>query len=140
MFGSSMGAMTVEQCGEHWFVLEDGRRIGGVVRYPFESREAAQRYLDREIADERETMAEGDVGCSARCRVIRETDPEVWAKVMEIEKQFADDDNARDAAHYAADTWVVMVKIAVASLEAEGKIERCEINGKPAHELAAGKN
>jgi hypothetical protein len=124
MFGSSMGKMTVEKRGGEWIVCEDGRRIGGTVRYPFESREAAQRYLDRELAAEAKVMTDADVGLSARCRVIRETDPEVWAKVEEIEKQFAGNDDAYQAAHEAAGTWIVMMKMGAADLEATGIIKR----------------
>ena len=43
---------------------------------------------------------------------------------MRIEKKFAADDAARDAAHNAAGTWNVMFKLAVAKLVAEGKVER----------------
>ena len=60
IFGSSMGVLTIEQCGEDWFVYEDGRRVGGTLLYPFESREAAQRWLDRSLADEATTMRDGD--------------------------------------------------------------------------------
>jgi hypothetical protein len=38
-----------------------------------------RRWLDAELAGEAELMALGDVGLSARARVIRETDPKVWA-------------------------------------------------------------
>jgi hypothetical protein len=53
----AMGEFTVVQEGEGWIVLEDGRRVGGSLRYPFPSREAAQRYVERELADEAEMMA-----------------------------------------------------------------------------------
>lgn len=56
-FGSSMGVMTVEQCDGGWIVCEDGRRVGGTLLHPFESQEAAQRWLDRELASEAEMMA-----------------------------------------------------------------------------------
>ena len=102
MFGSSMGKLTVEQRGSRWIVCEDGKRVGGTVRQPFASQAAAQRYVDAELAGEAETMARGDVGLSAQCRVIRGTDPKVWAKVVRIESKFADDDDARQAAHDAA--------------------------------------
>jgi hypothetical protein len=124
MFGSSMGKLTIEQRGTGWIVCEDGRRVGGTVCHPFPSQAAAQRYVDAELADEAKTMAAGDVGLSARCRVIRDTDPEVWAKVARIEKKFADDADAAKVAHRAAGTWNVVFKMAVASLEAKGKIER----------------
>jgi hypothetical protein len=39
-------------------------------------------------------MTQGDVGSSAQNRVIRETDPKVWAKIERIEEKFADDDDA----------------------------------------------
>src|SRR5580704_9369803 len=53
----AMGEFTVAQECEGWIVLEDGRRVGGTLRYPFPSREAAQRYVERELADEAEMMA-----------------------------------------------------------------------------------
>jgi hypothetical protein len=81
MFGSSMGKLTIEQRGSGWIVLEDGRRVGGTLRHPFTNQAAAQRYVDAELADEAEIMAQGDVGSSAQNRVIRETDPKVWAKI-----------------------------------------------------------
>jgi hypothetical protein len=92
---------------------------------PFTSREKAQRYVDAELAGEAEIMARGDVGLSARSRFIRETDPKVWAKIERIEEQYAaaDDDDARVAAHIAADTWITLLQMTSASLEAEGKIE-----------------
>jgi hypothetical protein len=85
-FGSSMGKLTVEQHGAGWIVCEDGRRVGGPVRYPFTSREAAQRYADAELAAEAKTMAEGNISLSARARVIRGIDPKVWAKIERIER------------------------------------------------------
>jgi hypothetical protein len=36
-FGSSMGELTVARDGDHWIVLEDGRRVGGTLREPFTS-------------------------------------------------------------------------------------------------------
>jgi hypothetical protein len=123
MFGSSMGKLTIDQRGTGWIVCEDGRRVGGTVRHPFTSQAAAQRYVDAELKGEAETMAAGDVGLSACARVIRETDHKVWAKVERIEKKFADDADAAQAAHVAAGTWIVMIKMALASAEAEGKIE-----------------
>ena len=39
---SSMGVFTITQQSGGWIVFEDGRRVGGVVRQPFASREAAQ--------------------------------------------------------------------------------------------------
>ena len=55
----AMGEFTVAQEGESWIVLEDGRRIGGTLRYPFPSREAAQRYVERELAGEAEMSRDG---------------------------------------------------------------------------------
>ena len=94
MFGSAMGELTVAQEGEGWIVLEDGRRVGGTLRYPFPSREAAQRYVKRELASEAETMASGDVALSAKARTIRETDAELWASFVDIEEKFAGEDEA----------------------------------------------
>jgi hypothetical protein len=136
MFGSSMGKLTIEQRGSGWIVLEDGKRVGGTVRHPFTNQAAAQRYVDAELAGEAETMGRGDVGLSAQCRVIRGTDPKVWAKTERIEKKFADDDDARWAAHHAAGTTIVLVRMMMAALEAEGKIEPCgERDGRTVYGL-----
>jgi hypothetical protein len=125
MAGSAMGELTVAQEGEGWVVLEDGRRVGGTLRYPFGSREAAQRHVEEELVGEAETMARGDVVLSAKARAIREIDPEVWAVFVKIEEKFANEDEAtKEAAHSAAGTSVVMMRIIMAVLEAEGKIYR----------------
>jgi hypothetical protein len=139
-FGSSVGEMTIEQRNGGWIVCEDGKRVGGTLRRPFKSRDAAQRWLDSELAAEAETMAEGDIGLSARCKVIRHTDPETWEKIEEIEDQYAGNDIARNAAHRLAGTSNVMMEMACASLEAEGKIERREIDGKQMIRLTSDKN
>ena len=89
IFGSAMGEFTVEQEGEGWIVLEDGRRVGGTLRYPFPSREAAKRYVERELADEAQMIAKGNLALSAKARAIRETDAELWALFVNIEKEFA---------------------------------------------------
>jgi hypothetical protein len=131
VFGSSMGKLTIERCGSGWIVCEDGRRVGGTVRYAFTSQAAAQHYIDAELADEAEIMARGDVGLSARARFIRGTNPKLWAKFERIEAKFADDNDARQAAHAAAGTLMVGIEMVVASLEAQGKLERCsERDGK----------
>jgi hypothetical protein len=134
LFGSAMGEFTVAQEGEGWIVLEDGRRVGGTLRYPFPSRKAAQRYVERELAAEANTMAKGDRALSAKCRAIRETDAELWALCANIEEEFADEDEAtREAAHRAAGTYVVLIRLAMAALEADGKIYRTGKmrNGQP---------
>jgi hypothetical protein len=134
IFGSAMGEFTVAQEGEGWIVLEDGRRVGGTLRYPFPSREAARRYVERELADEAEIMAKGDRALSAKCRAIRETDAELWALCANIEEEFADEDEAtREAAHRAAGTFIIMIRLAMAGLEADGKIYRTGKmrNGRP---------
>jgi hypothetical protein len=120
-----MGEFTVVQEGEGWIVLEDGRRVGGTLRYPFPSRKAAQRYVERELADEAELVAKGDFALSAKARVIRETDAELWQQFVNIEEEFADEDEAtREAAHMAAGTLIVMLRFVMADLEAEGVIHR----------------
>jgi hypothetical protein len=129
-----MGEFTVAQEGEGWIVLEDGRRVGGTLRYPFPSRKAAQRYVERELADEAEIMAKGDFALSAKTRVIRETDAELWALFVNIDKEFADEgEAAREAAHRAAGTFIVMIRLVMADLEANGKIYRTGKmrNGRP---------
>jgi hypothetical protein len=139
MFSSAMGEFTVAQEGEGWIVLEDGRRVGGTLRYPFPSREAAQRYVERELADEAEVMAKGDFALSAKTRVIRETDTELWALCVNIEEEFAGEDEAtKEAAHRAAGTYVVLIRLAMAGLEADGKIYRTGKmrNGRPVFALS----
>jgi len=112
-----MGEFTVAQEGEGWIVLEDGRRVGGTLRHPFTSREAAQRHIERELADEAELMANGDFALSAKCQVMHETDAELWALFANIEKEFADEDEAtREAAHAAAGTLIVMTRLVMADM------------------------
>jgi hypothetical protein len=140
-FGSSMGKLTIEQCGTGWIVCEDGRRVGGTVRHPLPSQAAAQRYVDAELKGEAETMAAGDVGLSARAQVIRGTDPKVWAKIERIEKKFASNHDAAVEAHIAAGTFIVMVRITTASLEAEGILEGAgERDGQRVYRLAGPKS
>jgi hypothetical protein len=132
--GSAMGEFTVVQEGQAWIVLEDGRRVGGTLRYPFPTRKSAQRYVERELADEADIMAKGDFALSAKTRVIRETDAELWAHFVDIEEESADEDEAtREAAHRAAGTFIVMIRLAMAGLEANGKIYRTGKmrNGRP---------
>ena len=134
MFGSAMGQFTVVQEGEGWLVLEDGRRVGGTLRDPFATLEAAQGWVERELAGEAQMMATGNVALSARARAIRETDAELWAKFVQIEEEFAcEDEDTREAAHKAAGTLVVMIHLALADLEADGEICRTgELrNGQP---------
>jgi hypothetical protein len=125
MFGSAMGVLTVAQEGDGWVVLEDGRRVGGTLLVPFASREAAQRYVEKELAAEAETIASGDIALSAKARAIRDLDAEVWARFEGIEKEFAGKDEAeKQTAHNAASTSIVIIQICMAVLEAEGKIYR----------------
>jgi hypothetical protein len=125
MLGSAMGVLTVAQEGNGWVVLEDGRRVGGTLLVPFASRKAAQRYVEKELAGEAETIASGDVALSATARAIRDLDAEVWARFEEIEEEFAGKDEAtKEAAHRAAGTSIVIIQICMAVLEAEGKIYR----------------
>jgi hypothetical protein len=66
--------------------------------------------------------------------VIRETDAELWALFVKIDEEFADEDEAtREAAHRAAGTFIVMIRLVMADLEAHGKIYRTgEMrNGRP---------
>jgi hypothetical protein len=137
-FGGATGEFTVAQEGEGWIVLEDGRRVGGTLRHPFPSREAAQRYVERELADEADMMAKGDLALSLKARAIRETDAELWALFVNIEEEFADEDEAtKEAAHRAAGTFVVMIRLVMAGLEAAGKIYRTGKmrNGRPVFAL-----
>ena len=104
------------------------------MRYPFANREAAQRHVERELAGEAQAMASGNVALSARARVIRETDAELWAKFVEIEEEFAcENEDTREAAHRAAGTFIVMIRLVLADLEADGEICRAgELrNGRP---------
>jgi hypothetical protein len=110
----AMGEFTVAQEAEGWIVLEDGRRVGGTLRYPFPSREAAQQYVERELAGEAEMMAKGNLALSAKARAIRETDAELWALFVNIEEEFAGEDEAtKEAAHRAAGTFGVMIRLDV---------------------------
>src|ERR1700733_5296973 len=121
----AMGEFTVTQDGEGWIILEDGRRVGGTLRHPFSSREAARRHIERELTDEAELMANGDFARSAKCKVIRETDAELWALLANIEKEFADEDEAtREAAHAPPGPLIVPIRLGMADLEADGKIHR----------------
>ena len=105
---------------------------------PFASQAAAQRYVDAELAGEAETMARGDVGLSAQCRIIRETHPKVWAKFERIQEKFVGDDDARWAAHHAAGTAIIMVRLTRAALVAEGKLEPIgERDGQTVYGLSA---
>jgi hypothetical protein len=136
---SAMGEFTVVKEGENWIVLEDGRRVGGTLRCPFPSREAAERYVERELAGEAEINAKGDFALSAKTRVIRETDAELWQQFVNIEEEFADEDEAaREAAHRAAGTFIVMIRLVMAGLEANGKIYRTGKmrNGRPLFALS----
>jgi hypothetical protein len=118
----AMGEFTVAQEAEGWIVLEDGRRVGGTLRSPFPSREAAQQYVERELAGEAEMMAKGNLALSAKARAIRETDAELWALFVNIEEEFAGEDEAtKEAAHRAAGTFGVMIRLVMAGLEADGK-------------------
>jgi len=121
---SSMGVFTITQRSGGWIVFEDGRRVGGVVQQPFASAKRHKPTL--KMAGEAETMAQGDVALSAKARVIRDCDPELWAACAEIEDDFADchSDAAREAAHRAAGTYGVIIRLAMAGLEAAGKICR----------------
>jgi hypothetical protein len=121
----AMGEFTVLQKGDGWIVLEDGRRVGGTLRYPFPTREAAERHIERELADESKLRANGDFAKSAKCKVMRETNAELWALFANIEKEFADEDEAtREAAHAAAGTLIIMIRFVIADLEADGDIYR----------------
>jgi hypothetical protein len=136
---SAMGEFTVVQDGEGWIDLEDGRRVGGTLRCPFPTRKAAQRHVERELSDEAEIIAKGDFALSAKTRVIRETDAELWARFVNIEAEFADEDEAaREAAHRAAGTFIVMIRLVMAGLEADGKIYRTGKvrNGRPLFALS----
>ena len=76
----AMGELTVAKEGDDWIVLEDGHRVGGTLRYPFASREDAERWIKRELAGYADPDAERD----AKAKIIRETDPEIWARFEEV--------------------------------------------------------
>jgi len=60
-----------------------------------------------------------------KARAIRETDAELWALFVNIEEEFAGEDEAtKEAAHRAAGTFSVMIRLVMADLEANGKIYR----------------
>ena len=129
MFGSAMGELTVVREGEGWIVLEDGRRVGGTLRYPFATRQEAHEWVERELAAEARRMATGNVTLSETARVIRETDAKLWAKLEQIEEELvSEDDDTKEAAHRAAGTFDVLIEVisrlALADLEADGRICR----------------
>jgi hypothetical protein len=119
-----MGVLTVAQADDGWIVLEDGRRVGGTLRDPFSSQEAAQRYVEREKAREARVMARGDVAASAGARAIRDLDAEIWARFTAIEEDASMDDAAKEAAHQAAGTSFIMLHLAMVGLEAKGELYR----------------
>jgi hypothetical protein len=84
------------------------------------------------LADEAEMLANGDFALSAKCKVMRETDAELWALFTNIEKEFASEDEAtREAAHAAAGTFIVMIRLVMADLATNGEIQRTgEMRGR----------
>ena len=73
----------------------------------------------------RQTMASGNVALSVQARAIREIDAERWALFEKVEKEYAGKCEAtKEAAHRAAGTFGVMMRIILAGLEAEGEIYR----------------
>jgi hypothetical protein len=121
-----MGTLTIarSRSGDGWVVMEDGEQVGGTLLHPFESEAAAQRWVGEEKADYQEGLLCGDYELLARAKVIRQTDAELWARFADIEEQFDRDDDERDAAHYAAGTRIVGIRLAIADLEVRGDIHR----------------
>jgi hypothetical protein len=122
----ALGELTIAEHGNGWIVLEDGQRVGGTLRGdpPFTSREAALRYVEEERADYEESLALDEFGLIARCKLIRQTDPELWARFEEV-TQIADkegEDQMR--AHVDAGTSLLLVKFTTVELEAEGLLQR----------------
>jgi hypothetical protein len=122
-----LGALTIAPHGDGWIVLEDGERVGGVLRGdpPFTSKEAAVRYVEEERGGYEESLALGEFGSIARCKVIRQTDPELFARFEEVVRQTADeehDDKMR--AHIDAGTSRLLLKFATVELEVEGLLQR----------------
>jgi hypothetical protein len=114
----AMGELTVAKEGDGWIVLEDGHRVGGTLRYLFISREDAERHVRKELADN----ADPDSEYNAEAKIIRETDPEIWARYEEV----ADRDEGF-IAHEAAGTARLHVRLCLASLEAKGRITRRQV-------------
>jgi hypothetical protein len=86
-----MGELTVvQQAAGAWIVMEDDRQVGGTLRHPFPSAAAARRWIERERAGYEEDLARGDHETIATAKVIRQTDPELWARCAAIEQQFRD--------------------------------------------------
>jgi hypothetical protein len=120
-----LGALTIARTDDGWIVLENGQKIGGTVRYPFSSQEAAQRYIDRSRAGYEEALAAGDYQLIATAKIIRQTDPELWARVAAIEERcHGRSEDERLAAHAAAGTSIVCIKIVTAQLEIAGDLYR----------------
>jgi hypothetical protein len=86
------------------------------------SKAAAKRWVARERSEQAKIKARGDIGTLAVCKIIRESDPELWARIDEIENKFDEEDSER--AHIAAGTWDIMIQLSMAGLEAEGRIIR----------------
>jgi hypothetical protein len=120
-----LGELTIARTDDGWIVLEDGRKVGGTVRSPFADREAAQRYIDRERADYEEDLAAGNYQEIAAAKIIRQTDPELWARVADIEQQHRDrSEDERYAIHAHAGTSIVLIRMVSARLEAAGDTYR----------------
>jgi hypothetical protein len=130
----AMGELTVAQVDGGWIVLEDGRRVGGTLRYPFETREDAQRWVDKSI---REASDASDASLHAMSKVIRETDPELWARYEQVDAS-ADSKAELDAAHRAAGTFQLRLQLVCAALEAEGEMYRTGMtrDGRPLFQAA----
>jgi hypothetical protein len=118
------GKLTVAQEGDGWIALEDGHRVGGTLRQPFASREDAERWVQRELA------GEVDAEANAMAKIIREADPEMWARFQEVQDAYPDDDAARYAAHRVAGTGQLLTRLSHASLEASGRVCRRTFGGQ----------
>jgi hypothetical protein len=132
-----MGELTIACTDDGWIVLEDGQKVGGTVRYPFSNQAAAQRYIDRERAGYEEDLAAGNYQQIAAAKIIRQTEPELWALVEKIEKRCRDrSEDERFAAHAAAGTSIVLIRMVTAELEAAGDTYRDGTrDGRPVFKL-----
>lgn len=108
-------------------MLEDGQRVGGTLigEPPFSSRRAALRWVRRERAGYEEDLALGRLDMIARAKFIRQTDPELYMRVKEINDRFDNEEsNELDQAHIAAGTYGWLIKFTTIGLEAEGMLQR----------------
>jgi hypothetical protein len=121
----ALGELTVAPHGDGWIVLEAGQRVGGTLQGdpPFSSQEAALRWVKVERAGYEESLAEGDFSGIARAKLVRQTDPELWARFDEAERQHQAEGDDQIEAHRDGGTLVLLMQFIMTGLEAEGVLQ-----------------